>query len=157
MCGIPYHVSGEVPDRRQLAHRTTADLESAGLRLRLSHRATRIDPSTRTVDVVAPDGTQPILEYDRLVVGTGAVPAMPPIDGLDRLGAVHGVHVLHTMTDALALLRSIRECAPTCRTCSPPETALHLPPAPRRPCLPGVRRRPAWREVATTRSADLGC
>ena len=27
ICGIPYHVSGDVPDWRSLAHRTIADLE----------------------------------------------------------------------------------------------------------------------------------
>ncbi len=29
ICGIPYHVSGEVPDWRDLAHRTEADLRAA--------------------------------------------------------------------------------------------------------------------------------
>jgi NADPH-dependent 2,4-dienoyl-CoA reductase/sulfur reductase-like enzyme len=40
--GIPYHVSGEVPHWRNLAHRTVGDLEEAGLRLRLGHRVTAI-------------------------------------------------------------------------------------------------------------------
>ncbi|MET7993572.1 hypothetical protein ABZU76_21995 [Amycolatopsis sp. NPDC005232] len=56
ICGIPYHVSGEVPDWRALAHRTRADLETAGLNLRLNTRATRVDPFARTVTVVDHDG-----------------------------------------------------------------------------------------------------
>ena len=28
ICGIPYHVSGDVPDWRNLAHRNTVDAES---------------------------------------------------------------------------------------------------------------------------------
>jgi NADPH-dependent 2,4-dienoyl-CoA reductase/sulfur reductase-like enzyme len=36
ICGIPYYVSGEVSHWRNLAHRTIADLEAAGMRLRLS-------------------------------------------------------------------------------------------------------------------------
>src|SRR6201987_5789274 len=35
ICGIPYYVSGEVTRWRNLAHRTIADLEAAGMRLRL--------------------------------------------------------------------------------------------------------------------------
>src|SRR6516164_4545994 len=36
ICGIPYYVSGEVTHWRNLAHRTYADLEAAGMRLRLN-------------------------------------------------------------------------------------------------------------------------
>ena len=43
ICGIPYYVSGEVTDWRNLAHRTLADLEAAGMRLRLDTTARRID------------------------------------------------------------------------------------------------------------------
>ena len=37
ICGIPYYVSGEVTHWRDLAHRTIADLEAAGMRLRTRH------------------------------------------------------------------------------------------------------------------------
>ena len=43
ICGIPYYVSGEVAHWRDLAHRTVADLEAAGMRLRPDTAARRID------------------------------------------------------------------------------------------------------------------
>ena len=43
ICGIPYYVSGEVTHWRNLAHRTHADLEATGMRLRLDTLATSID------------------------------------------------------------------------------------------------------------------
>ncbi|WP_432855413.1 FAD-dependent oxidoreductase [Amycolatopsis sp. CA-161197] len=106
ICGIPYHVSGEVPDWRTLAHRTRADLENAGLDLRLNTRATRIDPFARTVTVVDHDGPSE-LPYDQLIIGTGAVPIRPRIEGLDTLGPTDGVHLLHTMDDTFALTSTL--------------------------------------------------
>lgn len=107
ICGIPYLVSGEVVDWRHLAHRTRADLEDAGLQLRLDTRAEHIDPSDRTVTVTGPSGLSEEIGYDQLVVATGAVPVLPPMAGLERLGPSDGVHVLHTMGDIFALLDTL--------------------------------------------------
>jgi NADPH-dependent 2,4-dienoyl-CoA reductase/sulfur reductase-like enzyme len=107
ICGIPYYVSGEVPDWRNLAHRTTADLQAAGLTLRLGHRATAINANAHTVQARTPHGDTTTLDYDRLVIGTGAVPVRPPISGLDQLGTAEGVHVLHTIDDTHALVETI--------------------------------------------------
>ena len=77
ICGIPYYVSGEVTHWRNLAHRTLADLEAAGMRLRLDTTARRIDVPGRKLLVTTADGGEEVLGYDKLVVGTGAVPVRP--------------------------------------------------------------------------------
>jgi NADPH-dependent 2,4-dienoyl-CoA reductase/sulfur reductase-like enzyme len=107
ICGIPYHVSGDVPDWRDLAHRSRADLETAGLDLLLDTTARHIDPHARTVAVTGPNGDEPTLPYDQLVIGTGATPVRPPIAGLARLGPADAVHVLHTMADTFALTETL--------------------------------------------------
>lgn len=110
ICGIPYYVSGEVGHWSNLAHRTREDLESAGLDLRTSTRATEIDVSERRLRVRDRAGDS-WLPYDALVVGTGAVPVRPPIEGLDVLAPKDGVHVLHTIDDTLELGRTLDERA----------------------------------------------
>jgi NADPH-dependent 2,4-dienoyl-CoA reductase/sulfur reductase-like enzyme len=114
ICGIPYYVSGEVTHWRNLAHRTIADLEATGMRLRLDTTARRIDASARKLFVSAADGGDELLSYDKLMVGTGAVPVMPPISGLsgpEALGANDGVHLLHSMGDTFAVMRTLEQAA----------------------------------------------
>jgi NADPH-dependent 2,4-dienoyl-CoA reductase/sulfur reductase-like enzyme len=115
ICGIPYYVSGEVTHWRNLAHRTTADLEATGMRLRLDTTARRIDVTGRKLLVTTADGGEEVLGYDKLVIGTGAVPVRPPIAGLsgpDALGPGDGVHLLHSMGDTFAVMRTLEQAAP---------------------------------------------
>jgi NADPH-dependent 2,4-dienoyl-CoA reductase/sulfur reductase-like enzyme len=115
ICGIPYYVSGEVAHWRNLAHRTAADLEAAGMRLRTGTTARRIDVPGRKLLVTTPGGGEEVLGYDKLVIGTGAVPVRPPITGLSgpgALGPAEGVHLLHSMGDTFAVMRTLEETAP---------------------------------------------
>jgi NADPH-dependent 2,4-dienoyl-CoA reductase/sulfur reductase-like enzyme len=115
ICGIPYYVSGEVTHWRNLAHRTIADLEAAGMRLRLDTTARRIDVPARKLLITDADGTEELLGYDKLIVGTGAVPVRPPIGGLDgpdALGPGDGVHLLHSMGDTFAVMRTLENAKP---------------------------------------------
>ena len=115
ICGIPYYVSGEVTHWRNLAHRTTADLEATGMNLRLDTTARRIDVAGRKLTVTTPGGAEELLAYDKLVVGTGAVPVRPPIGGLHGpgvLGPADGVHLLHSMGDTFAVMRTLEVKTP---------------------------------------------
>ncbi|HXJ64740.1 MAG TPA: FAD-dependent oxidoreductase [Actinomycetota bacterium] len=99
ICGIPFHLSGETPDWRDLAHRTREEIEASGLVLRLETRAVHVDVRERSVTLRGPGGAEESVAYDRLVIGTGALPIEPPIDGLRE----DGVHLLHSMDDTFAL------------------------------------------------------
>ena len=112
ICGIPYYLSGEVGDWRNLAHRSLAQLEETGMRLRLDTVARRVDLDRRRVLVAGAGGDEEQLGYDSLVICTGAVPVRPPIAGLDSLGLEDGVHLLHSMGDTFALARMLDERAP---------------------------------------------
>jgi NADPH-dependent 2,4-dienoyl-CoA reductase/sulfur reductase-like enzyme len=116
ICGIPYYVSGEVSHWKNLAHRTLADLEATGMKLMLNTRAAAIDADAHKLAVTGAGGTEQLLAYDALVVGTGAASVRPPIEGLvgpDALGAEHGVHLLHSMDDTFSLMATLERTAPT--------------------------------------------
>ena len=97
ICGLPYYLSGDVPDWRDLAHRTTADLEAAGLRLLLDHTAQAIDPAAKQVSVTDPAGADRQLGYDRLVIahrgGPGPPPDRRPGPARGACAAHHGRHL----------------------------------------------------------------
>jgi NADPH-dependent 2,4-dienoyl-CoA reductase/sulfur reductase-like enzyme len=115
ICGIPYYVSGEVTHWRNLAHRTSADLEATGMRLRLDTTARRIDVAGRKLQVSGSDGQDELIAYDKIVIGTGAIPVRPPVTGLsgpDALGPEDGVHLLHTMGDTFAVMQTLEATSP---------------------------------------------
>ena len=112
ICGIPYFFTGEVSPWQSLAHRTAADLEATGMRLRLDTFATGIDVAGRRLAVRTRDGAVEHIAYDELMVGTGALPSHAGIAGLDTLGPDDGVHVLHSMGDTFAIETHLIEHAP---------------------------------------------
>jgi NADPH-dependent 2,4-dienoyl-CoA reductase/sulfur reductase-like enzyme len=116
ICGIPYYVSGEVGHWQDLAHRSVADLEATGMRLVLDTTAQAIDVERHELLVTSPDGSEQLLGYDALVVGTGAASVRPTIEGLgkrDGLGPSDGVHLLHSMGDTFEVMRTLEERSPT--------------------------------------------
>jgi NADPH-dependent 2,4-dienoyl-CoA reductase/sulfur reductase-like enzyme len=112
ICGIPYYISGEVSHWRNLAHRTIADLEAVGMTLRPDTIVRQIDVSGRKLLVTGPGGAEDLINYDKLVIGTGAVPVRPPIAGMEDLGPADGVHQLHTMGDTFAVMQTLEERRP---------------------------------------------
>ena len=111
ICGIPYYFSGDVQPWQSLAHRTHADLEVTGMRLRLNTLATRIDAGAQRLTVRDALGESEIA-YDELIVGTGALPTYAGIAGLGTLGPGDGVHVIHSMGDTFALDAHLAERDP---------------------------------------------
>ena len=115
ICAIPYYVSGEVTHWTNLAHRTAPDLAATGMNVLTDTRATGIDGAAHTLEILDSSGNSRHLNYDALIVGTGAVSARPPLTGLvgpDALGPADGVHLLHSMGDTFALTRSLDTLRP---------------------------------------------
>ncbi len=99
ICGLPFYLSGEVPDWRQLAHRTEEEITGKGIHLLLNHIAKTIDTANHTVIMKNRNGQLNELRYDRLILATGAAPVRPTFSGQD----LSGVYLLRTMEDGFAV------------------------------------------------------
>ncbi|PTA42514.1 FAD-dependent oxidoreductase [Micromonospora sp. RP3T] len=101
-CGIPYWVSGLVPERDQLVARTPAAFrDDFDIDVRTRHEVTAIDLDRR--EVVARDldgGGEVRAGFDTLVYATGATPVQPEW-ARDEVAGVFGVQ---TLDDGAALL-----------------------------------------------------
>lgn len=100
-CGIPYWVAGDIADPQDLVARTAEQHRRNGIDLRLGTEATALDLDRRTVAITdLGSGTHDRLDYDHLVLTTGAEPVRPNLPGVDAAG-VYGVE---TIEDGTALL-----------------------------------------------------
>jgi NADPH-dependent 2,4-dienoyl-CoA reductase/sulfur reductase-like enzyme len=88
-CGMPYNIAD--PDRPMddLVVRT-ADVFRAkqGINLLTEHCVERLDPDSRTVAGVGPEGKGFEFSYDKLLIATGASAVVPDLQGFDLPGVV---------------------------------------------------------------------
>jgi NADPH-dependent 2,4-dienoyl-CoA reductase/sulfur reductase-like enzyme len=108
ICGLPFYLSGEVPDWQTLAHRTIEEIERQAIHLLLGHRAVAIDPENKIVTSENQEAQARRLNFDKLIIATGAVSTWPAISGMD----LTGVFALRWMEDGFLLDRFINEHHP---------------------------------------------
>ncbi|MEV4490135.1 FAD-dependent oxidoreductase [Micromonospora coxensis] len=108
-CGLPYHVGGVIPDRRDLLLQTPQSLRARfDLDVRIRSEVVAIDRQARTVRVRDLDtGTEYHETWDRLVLSPGAAPIVPDLPGVER------ALTLRSVADADRLTTLLRERRPT--------------------------------------------
>jgi NADPH-dependent 2,4-dienoyl-CoA reductase/sulfur reductase-like enzyme/rhodanese-related sulfurtransferase len=96
-CGLPYHISGVIPDREKLLVQTPEKLRAnLNLDVRIGHELTAIDREAKTVQVHNLDTGETYSEtYDKLVLSLGATPIRPRLPGID----LPNIHVLRNIPD----------------------------------------------------------
>ena len=108
ICGLPYYISHEVADWRNLAHRTKEDIENEGITLLLGRTVISADMEAKRVTIADGSGTTTRLDYDKLIIGTGALSLRPQMAGLDN----PGVFLLRTLPDTFAIEEFLVRKAP---------------------------------------------
>ena len=106
-CGIPYWISGTVADRDSLIARSPEQHREAGVDVRMRTEATAIDLDKQVVSfrAVDGDGDEGEIEYDDLVLATGARPLRPPLDGIDA----EGIFGVQSLEDGEAIISDLAD------------------------------------------------
>lgn len=111
-CGLPYYVSGVVQDQKELMCTPVGTVRDPvffqnvkNVKVLNETEAIEVDRASRRVrvrDLVR--GQESWLDYDKLVLGTGARPVVPPVPGtdLDNVFTLQGVHDAEGIRAALA-------------------------------------------------------
>jgi phenylglyoxylate dehydrogenase epsilon subunit len=97
---LPYVVSGRSAPER-VALRDESYFAAQGARLRRGAALASVDPARHRARFA--DGSE--IEYERLLLATGAAPALPAVPGLETIG----FHVLRTLADATRLRAALGE------------------------------------------------
>lgn len=106
-CGIPYWIAGDVQSMDELIARSPEEHRKRDIDVRTATEVTSIDPRGQRIQTrnLAGSATEEWVDYDELVIATGARPIRPPLPGIDA----EGVHAVQTLTDGEALLTSLAE------------------------------------------------
>lgn len=110
-CGLPYFLSGDVDSFRELnttAYDVVKDVDyfrdTKGVEVMTGTMAVSINPDKRYIEVVQEGGEVITMNYDKLVIATGANPAIPDIPGVD----LEGVCTFTKAEDAIELRKALQ-------------------------------------------------
>ncbi len=91
--GIPYVIQGDIPGFGDLIHFPLSHYKMMKIDLRTETNATDVDSSANEVTIVDRQGKEQRINYDSLVIATGADPFIVPVRG-HKLPEVYGVRTL---------------------------------------------------------------
>jgi NADPH-dependent 2,4-dienoyl-CoA reductase/sulfur reductase-like enzyme len=95
-CGLPYVISGVIDDDRKVIIRQPEDFAKEGIKVFTQHRVTSINKTSRQLTVknlltLADE----VVDYERLILATGARPIVPNVEGI----TLNGVLTLRNISD----------------------------------------------------------
>ncbi len=106
-CGIPYYVEGNFDDYRTLLVRSPEEFRAGGINVHLLHKVTKIIPVSKQVlvhDIEA--NISFLVEYDKLIIATGASPIIPPI----KNNCFKNIFSVRTINDAINIKKRLPDC-----------------------------------------------
>jgi NADH oxidase (H2O2-forming) len=85
-CGLPFVIGGQIAAFKDLIVYPPAYFQMLKLNLRSETKANSINTKEKTVTITTKEGANETLQYDSLVIATGADSFMPPIKGKEKQG-----------------------------------------------------------------------
>jgi NADH oxidase (H2O2-forming) len=106
-CGLPFVLGGQIPSFKDLIVYTPAYFQMLKLNLKMETKVTAVNTKDKTVTTVDKAGATETLQYDSLVIATGADAFMPPIKGREK----QGILSLRTLEDGEKIDQAVKEGA----------------------------------------------
>ncbi len=98
-CGLPFVIGKEIPNYEELTVYGHNFFKMSKIDLRLETTVTEIETKGKFLVAMDKNGTESTIEYDSLILATGAKIFCPPIPGID----IKGVLPLRTIEDGLLI------------------------------------------------------
>lgn len=108
-CGLPFVIGGQIPSFDDLIVFSPAYYKMLKLNLKTETEVKEIDIQNKRVSILNRNGNSEILEYDKLIISTGASPFMPKIKGYEK----KGIMALRTLDDGRKIDLSVKRGAKT--------------------------------------------
>jgi len=106
-CGLPFVIGGQIPSFKDLIVYPPAYFQMLKLNLKTETKATAINTKEKIVTAVDKSGATESLQYDSLVIATGADAFMPPIKGREK----QGILSLRNLEDGEKILEEVQNGA----------------------------------------------
>lgn len=106
-CGLPFVIGGQIPSFKDLIVYSQAYFQMLKLNLKTETKVTVINAKEKAVTTVDKTGTTETLQYDSLVIATGADAFMPPIKGREK----QGILSLRTLEDGEKIVEAVQNGA----------------------------------------------
>ena len=108
-CGLPFVIGGQIPNFEDLIVFSPAFYKMLKLNLKTETTVIEINRTNKNVNVIDKNGISEILEYDKLIISTGASPFLPRIKGYEK----KGIMSLRTLEDGIQIDQNVKEGAKT--------------------------------------------
>jgi NADH oxidase (H2O2-forming) len=108
-CGLPFVLGGQIPSFNDLIVFSPSYFQMMKISLKTETKATAINTQNKTVDITDKYGKTETLQYDSLIIATGASSFTPPIKGREK----QGVNSLRTLDDGDKIDQAIKKGAKT--------------------------------------------
>jgi NADH oxidase (H2O2-forming) len=106
-CGLPFVIGGQIPSFKDLIVYPPAYFQMLKLNLKSETKVTAINTKDKTVTAIDKAGFAETLQYDSLVIATGADAFMPPIKGREK----QGILSLRTIEDGEKIDQAVKNGA----------------------------------------------
>ena len=103
-CGMPYYIGGDFKDWEQLIIRSAEEFEKSGVHIHIKQLVTKILPDKKKVFIKNLETEESYsVEYDKLVIATGAEPIMPEFTNINS----EKIFKLRTLDDGIILRKEM--------------------------------------------------